>query len=123
MRAASRARLPLRRRRCSSPRRSLVAEHDEERRVQVKRRVLQRAHDLGRDDVARDAHDEQLAETCVEEQLGGTRESLQPRIVAYGRCPFARSASTSFCTVGKRASPRTKRSLPALRRASAWSAV
>jgi hypothetical protein len=32
--------------------------------------VLQRAHDLGRDHVARDAHDEQLAEVRVEQKLG-----------------------------------------------------
>src|SRR5688572_17459680 len=54
---------------------------------------------------------------------GGTRESLQPRMVAYGCCPFARSARISFCTVGKRASPRTNRSFPSMSRASAWSAV
>src|SRR5262245_21206952 len=54
---------------------------------------------------------------------GGTRESLQPRIVAYGCCPFARSARTSFWTVGKRASPRSNRSFPADSRASASSAA
>ena len=45
---------------------------------------------------------------------GGTRESLQPRMVAYGCWPLARSARISFCTVGKRASPRTNRSLPSI---------
>ncbi len=37
---------------------------------------------------------------------GGTRESLQPRIVAYGCWLLAKLASTSASTVGKRASYR-----------------
>ena len=64
------------------PRRSLRAEHDEERRAQMHRGVLQRAHHFGRDDVAGDAHDEQLAEVRIEQSSGGTRESLQPMMVA-----------------------------------------
>ena len=48
---------------------AFVAEDDEERRAQVHRRVLQRAHDFRRNHVARDAHDEELAEVRVEHQL------------------------------------------------------
>lgn len=46
-----------------------VSEHDEERRAQMHARVLQRAHHFGRDDVAGDAHDEELAEAGIEHQL------------------------------------------------------
>ena len=49
---------------------ALVAQHDEQRRVQVHAGVLQRAHDLGRDHVAGHANDEELAEARVEHQLG-----------------------------------------------------
>ena len=43
---------------------------DEKRRAQVRTRVLQRAQDLRSEDVAGDAHDEELAEAGVEDQLG-----------------------------------------------------
>jgi hypothetical protein len=59
-----------------------VAEDHEQRRAQMDARVLKRPEDFRRDDVAGNAHDEQLAEAGVEHQFGGTRESLQPRIVA-----------------------------------------
>ena len=48
---------------------ALVAEHDEQRRAQMHSRVLQRPHHLGRDHVARDPNDEQLAEAGVEDQF------------------------------------------------------
>ena len=54
---------------------------------------------------------------------GGTRESLQPSTVAKGRCPWARSATVSHRSPVPRASPRTKRLLPASSRARASSAV
>src|SRR6185369_4625456 len=50
---------------------------------------------------------------------GGTRLSLQPRIVAKGCCFFASVARISFCTVGNRARPRANRAFPSLRRFSA----
>ena len=53
---------------------------------------------------------------------GGTLESLQPRMVAKGRWPFARSASTSMGVLVLRGSPRRKRALPSIKRASASSA-
>ena len=47
----------------------LMAEHDEEGRAQMNSRVLQRPHHLGRDHIARDPNDEQLAEAGVEDQF------------------------------------------------------
>ena len=46
-----------------------VSENDEERRAQMHCRVLERAHHLRRDDVAGHAHDEELAESGVEQEL------------------------------------------------------
>src|SRR5207302_522123 len=48
---------------------SLVAEHDEQRRVQVQRCVLDAADDLGRDDVARYPDDEEFPQARVEDEL------------------------------------------------------
>ncbi len=45
-------------------------------------RVLERAEDRRSKHVARNAHDEQLSEPGVEDELRRTRLSLQPRIVA-----------------------------------------
>jgi hypothetical protein len=47
----------------------LMAEHDEQGRAQMNSRVLQRPHHLGRDHIARDPNDEQLAEAGVEDQF------------------------------------------------------
>src|SRR4029434_917434 len=46
-----------------------VAEHDEERRVQMTARILQTPSDLRREHISRDANDEQLAEAGAEHQL------------------------------------------------------
>ena len=54
---------------------ALVTEHDEQRRVQMHGRVLQRAHHFRRDDVAGDANDEQLAEAGVERPTQAARAS------------------------------------------------
>ena len=48
---------------------ALMAEHDEQGRAQMHSRVLQRPHHLGRDHIARDPNDEQLAEAGVEDQF------------------------------------------------------
>src|SRR5215471_3068641 len=48
---------------------SLVTKHDEQRRVQVRAGILETAHDLGGDDVAGDADDEQLAKIGIEDQF------------------------------------------------------
>src|SRR5215472_18220255 len=45
---------------------------------------------------------------------GGTRESLQPSIVAYGCCPLAKSARVSLHTVGKCAFPSMNRLFPSI---------
>jgi hypothetical protein len=59
---------------------ALVAQHYEERRVQVHRGVLQRAHHFRRHDVARDAHHEQFPERLVGRirryQLGAAGQSI-----------------------------------------------
>ena len=48
---------------------ALVAQYDEERRTQVQACVLQGAHDLCRNHVAGDPHDEQFPEARVEDKL------------------------------------------------------
>ena len=68
---------------------AFVTEHDEQRRVQVHRGVLQRAHDFSGDHVAGDADDEQLAEPRVEDQLGrharvAAAEDRRVRLLALG---------------------------------------
>src|SRR6516164_11445906 len=45
---------------------------------------------------------------------GGTRESAQPRMVAYGCCSLAKAARVSLQTVGKCASPVANRLLPSI---------
>ena len=62
MRAGMRRVVVLHRERGVDGTAAFVAEHDEERRLQVHAGILKRAHDLRRDHVAGDAHDEQLAE-------------------------------------------------------------
>jgi hypothetical protein len=47
-----------------------VAEDDEERRLQMAARVLQAPRDFRRDHISRDADDEQLTKSGVEDQLG-----------------------------------------------------
>ena len=54
-----------------------MTEHDEQRRLQMDRGVLQGAQDFGGDHVAGDPDDEQLAESRVEDQLG-----RHPRVAA-----------------------------------------
>ena len=49
---------------------ALVAQNDEQRRTQVQACVLQSAHDLCRNHVAGDPHDEQFPEARVEDELG-----------------------------------------------------
>ena len=49
--------------------------------------VLQRPLDLGTEHVPGHAHDEQFAESGVEQQLGRHRLSLQPRMLAKGCWP------------------------------------
>src|SRR4030095_5350336 len=46
-----------------------MAEHDEEQRLQMPPRILQTPSDFRRQDISRDADDEQLAESGVENQL------------------------------------------------------
>ena len=53
---------------------------------------------------------------------GGTRESAQPSMVAYGCWPLARAASVSLHTVGKRAFPDTNRLFPSINLRSPCSA-
>jgi hypothetical protein len=48
---------------------ALMPKHDEQRRLEMHTGVLQRAHDLMRDDVARHTNDEQIAKARVEDQL------------------------------------------------------
>jgi hypothetical protein len=99
-----------------------VPQHDEEGRPQMQRRVLQRAEDFTGPMAFPATRMMKRSPAASKTSSGGTRESLQPRIVAYGCCRLARLAKTSLRTVGKRALPRTKRLLPAMRRASAMSA-
>ena len=56
--------------RCGDSAAIRVAEHDEKRRVQMPARVLQAPRDFRREDISRDADDEQLAKAGVEDQLG-----------------------------------------------------
>ena len=49
----------------------VVAEHDDERAVEHADAELERAEDAGVDDVAGGAHDEEVAEALVEDDLGG----------------------------------------------------
>ena len=46
-----------------------MAEHDEERRVEVATRVLQAGGDFRRQDISRDADDEQFTEAGIEDQF------------------------------------------------------
>src|SRR6187402_2175529 len=46
-----------------------VAKHDEEKRVQMPPRILQTPPNFRREDISRDANDEQLAEPGIENQL------------------------------------------------------
>ena len=52
------------------PRRNPRAQHNEQRRAQVRAGVFRRPWDLGTEHVPGDAHDEQFAESGVEQQLG-----------------------------------------------------
>jgi hypothetical protein len=57
--------------RCADRAAAFVSQHHEERRLQVNGRVLDAAHHLGRDDVARHPDHEQLPQPRVEDQLRG----------------------------------------------------
>ena len=69
-------------------RRSLRVQHQEQRPPEMRAGVLEAAQHAHRH-----AHDEEVAEALIEEDLQGERESLHPRTVAKGRCPVTSSSS------------------------------
>ena len=70
-----------------------VAEHEEERRLQMATRVLQASCDFRRNHVSRNADDEQFAEAGSENQLG-----RNPRIAATQN---GRVGMLAFCEIGE----------------------
>jgi hypothetical protein len=93
-----------------------VAENDDEARVESRRRELDAADLRGRDDVARDTDHEEVAEALVEDDLRGTRESEQPRMIANGSWVPATSSRRLRPSPSREARSAANRLLPSTRR-------
>ena len=91
----------------------VVSEHDDQRHLEHGDGVLEAADDRVGDDLAGVAHDEQVAEALVEDDLGretrvGAAEQRRARASAPAASWWRRSTSWRGC----RGSPATKRALP-----------
>ena len=80
---------------------SLVAEHDEKRRVQVGARILHAAHDLRRNHVSGDTNDEELAEIGIEDQFGRNARIAASENGRVGLLPFREIGERLFADGGK----------------------
>ena len=99
---------------------ALVPQHHEERRLQVRAGVLEAPQDLGGHDVARDAHDEEIPEPLVEQELRRNPGVAAPE--DRGKRPLAlRPAAPATRGPDRPGAARssTNRPLPVIRRRSA----
>jgi hypothetical protein len=90
---------------------TFVTEHEEQRCAQVHSGVLQGTHDFGRNHVAGDSYDKQLAETGVEYEF---RRHSRIAAAKYRRVRTLRLRELARTRAARleRASPRMKRSFP-----------
>ena len=99
---------------------AVVTEHDDQRHVQHRHRVLDRAEHGRVDDVARGAHHEHVTQALVEDDLGSHPAVGAAEHHCGGLLPVGESGPVLDALAGMRGWPATNRSLPSL---SAFHAV